>query len=93
MKTKLTIILLFVVNIVSAQMLTRGNEKLDTLCQTKFTAIYQYSINTSDAEGDTVNEEGVFLYRVKVGEEDFKVEKITNQIDYNRVAEAYMEMN
>ncbi len=44
-------------------------------------------------EGDTVNEEGVFLYRVKVGEEDFKVEKITNQIDYNRVAEAYMEMN
>ena len=23
----------------------------------------------------------------------FKVDKITNQIDYNRVAEAYMEMN
>lgn len=42
--------------------------------------------------GDTVSDEGCFIYRVKVGEEDFKVEKITNQIDYNRVAEAYMEM-
>lgn len=56
MKTKLTIILLFVVNIVSAQMLTRGNEKLDTLCQTKFTAVYQYSIHTSDAEGHPVTD-------------------------------------
>ena len=43
-------------------------------------------------EGDTVSDEGCFIYRVKVGEDDFKVEKITNQIDYQRVAEAYMEM-
>jgi hypothetical protein len=43
-------------------------------------------------EGDTVSDEGCFIYRIKVGEDDFKVEKITNQIDYNRVAEAYMEM-
>ena len=39
-----------------AQMLTRDNEKLDTLCQTKFTAVYQYSINTSDAEGKPVTD-------------------------------------
>ncbi|MCR5415943.1 MAG: DUF1292 domain-containing protein [Pseudobutyrivibrio sp.] len=43
-------------------------------------------------EGDTVSDEGCFIYRVKVGEDDFKVEKITNHIDYQRVAEAYMEM-
>ena len=43
-------------------------------------------------EGDTVSDEGCFIYRIKVGEDDFKVEKITNQIDYNRIAEAYMEM-
>ena len=42
--------------------------------------------------GDTVSDEGCFIYRVKVDEDDFKVEKITNQIDYNRVAEAYMQM-
>ena len=39
-----------------AQMLTRDNERLDTLCQTKFTAVYQYSINTSDAEKHPVTD-------------------------------------
>lgn len=39
-----------------AQMLTRDNEALDTLCQTKFTAVYQYTINTSDAEGKPVTD-------------------------------------
>ena len=56
MKTKLTIILAFVANMMSAQMLTRDGEKLDTLCQTKFTAVYQYLINTSDAEGQSVTD-------------------------------------
>ncbi|MBQ0047936.1 MAG: hypothetical protein KBT33_10630 [Prevotellaceae bacterium] len=40
----------------SAKMLTRDDEKLDTLCQTKFTAVYQYSINTLDAEGKPVTD-------------------------------------
>ena len=56
MKTKLTIILAFVANLMSAQMLTRNGEKLDTLCQTKFTAVYQYSINTTDAEEQSVTD-------------------------------------
>lgn len=56
MKSKLTIILALVANTMSAQMLTRDSEKLDTLCQTKFTAVYQYSINTSDAEGQPVTD-------------------------------------
>lgn len=56
MRTKLTIILALVANMMSAQMLTRDNEMLDTLCQTKFTAVYQYSINTSDAEGKPVTD-------------------------------------
>ena len=56
MKTKFTIILALIANTLSAQMLTRGTENLDTLCQTKFTAVYQYSINTSDAEGNSVTD-------------------------------------
>ena len=56
MKSKLTIILALVAGTMSAQMLTRDSEKLDTLCQTKFTAVYQYSINTSDAEGQPVTD-------------------------------------
>ena len=56
MKTKLTIILALVASTMSAQMLTRDKEKLDTLCQTKFTAVYQYSINTTDAEKQPVTD-------------------------------------
>ena len=56
MKTELTIILSLIASTMSAQMLTRDNVKLDTLCQTKFTAVYQYSINTSDAEKQPVTD-------------------------------------
>ena len=54
MKAKLTIILALLAGTMSAQMLTRDMEKLDTLCQTEFTAVYQYSINTTDAEKQPV---------------------------------------
>ena len=56
MKTELTIILSLIASTMSAQMLTRDNVKLDTLCQTKFTAVYQYSINTADADGKPVTD-------------------------------------
>lgn len=45
-----TMMVLMLAIAAQGQMLTRDNEKLDTLCQTKFTAVYQYSINTTDVE-------------------------------------------
>lgn len=41
---------------------------------------------------DVINEEGLYIYRVKTVGDDFTVEKITNQIDYQKIAQAYMEM-
>ena len=41
---------------------------------------------------NTVNEEGLYIYRVKEAGEDFAVEKITNKLDYQKIANAYMEM-
>ena len=43
-------------------------------------------------EGDTITEEGRYIYRSVITGDDFTVEKIRNQIDYNRIAQAYMEM-
>ena len=43
-------------------------------------------------EGDTINEEGLYIYKVREGEDDFTAEKITNRVDYERVVKAYMEM-
>lgn len=44
-------------------------------------------------EGDTINEEGLYIYKIKVGEDDFTVEKIKNSVDYQKVAQAYMELD
>lgn len=42
---------------------------------------------------DTIDEEGVYIYKLVVSEDDFTVEKIKNKIDYEKVVKAYMEMD
>lgn len=41
---------------------------------------------------DEIQEEGRYIYRSLITERDFTVEKIRNEIEYNRIARAYMEM-
>ena len=41
---------------------------------------------------DVIQEEGLYIYRVKTTEDDFIVEKISNQVDYQKIAQAYMEI-
>lgn len=43
-------------------------------------------------DGDTINEDGIYIYKVKSSSEEFEVEKITNRIDYEKIAKAYMEI-
>ena len=70
MKTKLTIILALIANMMSAQVLTHCNEILDTLCQSKLTAVYLYTIHTSDADGKQVTDS--IRLALQVGEEVWK---------------------
>ena len=43
-------------------------------------------------QGDTILEEGLYIYRSVETEDGFTVEKIKREFDYNRIAKAYMEM-
>ena len=43
-------------------------------------------------EGDIINEEGLYIYKAKITDDDFTVEKIKNQVDYQKIARAYMEL-
>ena len=43
-------------------------------------------------QDDEIDENNVYIYKVEVTEDDFKPIKITNQIEYNEVAEAYLDM-
>ena len=43
-------------------------------------------------EGDTINEEGLYIYKAQITDDDFTVEKIKNQVDYQKIARAYIEL-
>ena len=43
-------------------------------------------------EGDTINDEARYIYLSKIEGDDFTVEKIAKEFDYNRIANAYMHM-
>ena len=43
-------------------------------------------------EGDTINDDGRYIYRSIANGDDFTVEKIKREFDYRRIAEAYMNM-
>ena len=42
---------------------------------------------------DTIVEEGRYIYRSVITGDGFSVEKIKREFDYNRIAQAYMEMD
>ncbi len=43
-------------------------------------------------EDDAINEDGLYIYKIKVTADDFEVEKITDKKEYEAVAAAYMDM-
>ncbi len=43
-------------------------------------------------EGDTINDDGRYIYRSIVNGDEFTVEKIKREFDYKRVVEAYLKM-
>ena len=44
-------------------------------------------------EGDTINEDGYYIYRTKESKDDVVIEKITDPEEYQKVAEAFFEMS
>lgn len=42
--------------------------------------------------GDEISDDGVYIYRTKLTEDDFTVEKITDAKEYDAVVKAYTEM-
>lgn len=43
-------------------------------------------------EGDEINEDGVYIYKLKLSDDDFEVDKILDSDEYKRIAEAYINM-
>ena len=67
-------------------------------CRVELAVVDEFSFENKDyvaaarVEGDAISEEGLFIYRVKSEGEEYIFEKITNAVDYQRVARAYLEL-
>lgn len=44
-------------------------------------------------QDDTIIDDGRYIYRSVIDGDDFTVEKITREFEYNRIAEAYVNMD
>ena len=44
-------------------------------------------------QDDTILDEGRYIYESIIKGDDFTVEKIKREFDYNRIAKAYMDMD
>ncbi|MCF0130645.1 MAG: DUF1292 domain-containing protein [Pseudobutyrivibrio sp.] len=49
-------------------------------------------IAASLINGDEIDEDNVYLYKVEILEDDFKPVKITNNVEYNEVSRAYLDL-
>ena len=51
----------------------------------------KYYVAAALVEGDTINADGLYIYRAKIEDGEFKAEKIHSAVDYKRICDAYME--
>lgn len=49
-------------------------------------------VAAAEVIGDAISENGVFIFKTIIGEDDFTVEKIEDPAEYEKVIKAYMEM-
>lgn len=70
----------------------KDGEEVELAVVDEFDFEHKHYVVGALIEGDTINEEGLYIYKAKLTEDDFVVEKITNHVDYEKIAKAYMEM-
>ena len=68
-----------------------GNE-VEMAVMDEFEFEHKNYVVSALVEDNTINEEGLFIFRIKEIGDDFKVEKISSQVEYQKIAQAYMNM-
>lgn len=72
---------------------SKDGEEVELAVVDEFDFEHKHYVVGALIEGDTINEDGLFIYKAKITEDDFTVEKIANKLDYEKISKAYMEMD
>lgn len=71
---------------------TQDGTKVEMAVVDEFEFEHKNYVAAALIEGDTINEEGIYIYKAKIVDDEIVAEKIMNKVDYERVVKAYMEM-
>lgn len=71
---------------------TKDGVEVEMAVVDEFDFEHKHYVVAAMVKEDTIDEEGLFIYRAFINEEDFRVEKIANSADYNRIGQAYLEL-
>lgn len=77
---------------VTFQVTTMDGREVEMAVMEEFSFENKDYVAAALVEGDSINQDGVYIYRVKDTKDSFEVEKIKNHVDYERVVKAYMEL-
>lgn len=70
----------------------REGKELEMAVMDEFEFEHKHYVVGALIEDNTILEDGLFIFRVKETGEEIKVEKIANPEEYQKIAQAYMEM-
>lgn len=71
---------------------TREGKEVELAVIDEFEFEHKSYVAAARIEEDAICEDGLFIYRAKESEDGFVVEKIKSQVEYQRIAKAYMEL-
>lgn len=71
---------------------TKDGSDVEMAVVDEFDFEHKHYIVGAVVKDDILDEEGRYIYRSVINGDEFTVEKIANAVDYQRVAEAYMNM-
>ena len=70
---------------------TKDGKEVEMAVVDEFTFENKQYVAAALVEDDTINADGLYIYRAKIENGEFKAEKIRSQVDYQRICEAYSE--
>lgn len=77
---------------VTFQVTAKDGSEVELAVVDEFDFEHKHYVTGALIKDDVIDEEGVYIYRCIVKEEDFTVEKITDEEEYKKVINAYMKM-
>lgn len=78
---------------VTFQVTARDGRQVEMAVVDEFDFENKHYVVACVVEEDAIKEDGQYIYRAIVKDDDFAVEEIRNAIDYKRVVDAYLDLD